>query len=136
MLDDENRSDTSGPGSAGPGPYPHHYHQTNIPPGAAIPRGIQGQSPMQGMHPMQQLHQHPTSQPLDANHPIYGMNQYFDPGDPSLDADPFGLTASMRFPTQFSYGENARHAPYATSASTPISAARTQPSDLQHESLL
>lgn len=26
-----------------------------------------------------------------------------DPYDPMLDADPFGLTASMHFPTQFSY---------------------------------
>jgi hypothetical protein len=27
----------------------------------------------------------------------------FDPFDPMLDADPFGLTASMHFPTPFNY---------------------------------
>jgi hypothetical protein len=27
----------------------------------------------------------------------------FDPYDPMLDADPFGLSASMHFPTQFSF---------------------------------
>jgi hypothetical protein len=32
-----------------------------------------------------------------------GMNNVFDPYDPMLDADPFGLSASMHFPTQFSY---------------------------------
>ncbi|KAF2101893.1 hypothetical protein NA57DRAFT_10834, partial [Rhizodiscina lignyota] len=32
-----------------------------------------------------------------------GMNNFFDPYDPMLDADPFGLSASMHFPTQFSY---------------------------------
>jgi len=32
-----------------------------------------------------------------------GMNSFFDPYDPMLDADPFGLSASMHFPTQFSY---------------------------------
>jgi hypothetical protein len=31
------------------------------------------------------------------------MNHLFDPYDPMLDADPFGLSASMHFPTQFSY---------------------------------
>ena len=31
------------------------------------------------------------------------MGQTFDPFDPMLDADPFGLTASMQFPTQFTY---------------------------------
>ena len=38
---------------------------------------------------------------------MYGvMNPGFDPYDPSLDADPFGLTASMHFPTQFTYQES------------------------------
>jgi hypothetical protein len=34
-------------------------------------------------------------------HPTNG-NMY-DPYDPMLDADPFGLSASMHFPTQFSF---------------------------------
>jgi len=37
-------------------------------------------------------------------------NQMFDPFDPMLDADPFGLSASMHFPTQFSFQESSmRH---------------------------
>jgi len=40
--------------------------------------------------------------------PEYAMaNQMFDPFDPMLDADPFGLTASMHFPTQFTFQESA-----------------------------
>ena len=36
-----------------------------------------------------------------------GQGQAFDPYDPMLDADPFGLTASMHFPTPFSFQESA-----------------------------
>ena len=35
-----------------------------------------------------------------------GPNHIFDPFDPLLDADPFGLTASMHFPTQFNYDQS------------------------------
>lgn len=31
------------------------------------------------------------------------LNHGYDPYDPMLDADPFGLSASMHFPTQFSF---------------------------------
>ena len=31
----------------------------------------------------------------------------FDPYDPMLDADPFGLSASMHFPTHFSFQESS-----------------------------
>ena len=112
MLDDGDPSDTSnGPGSSGPGPYPHSYHpQQNMPPGTAVPMGMQGQAPMQPMPPQmhpQQVQQ--QRQPVDPNNPMYGvMNQNFDPYDPNLDADPFGLTASMHFPTQFTYQEGVK----------------------------
>ena len=36
-----------------------------------------------------------------------GMAPPFDPFDPMLDADPFGLTASMHFPTQFTFHESS-----------------------------
>ncbi|KAI9737490.1 MAG: hypothetical protein M1834_009645 [Cirrosporium novae-zelandiae] len=36
-----------------------------------------------------------------------GANQLFNPFDPMLDADPFGLSASMHFPTQFGYNPTA-----------------------------
>ena len=71
--------------------------------------GMQGQPPMPPMHPMQQMQPPPTTQQVDSNHAGYGvMNPAnFDPYDPSLDADPFGLTASMHFPTQFTFQESS-----------------------------
>lgn len=49
-----------------------------------------------------------TMQDRDGGGQPYGtMNQMFDPYDPMLDADPFGLTASMHFPTQFTFTESA-----------------------------
>lgn len=33
------------------------------------------------------------------------MNQMFDAYDPMLDADPFGLSASMHFPTNYSFDQ-------------------------------
>ena len=102
MLDDENPSDTStGPGSGGPSPYPQNYAQPNVAPGTAMPMGMQGSQPINYM-PMQP----PTSQPLGPAHPYAMGNLGFDPNDPALDADPFGLTASMHFPTQFTYQES------------------------------
>lgn len=65
--------------------------------------------------PQQQSQQSPFQQPQDAQQAngqfgaINGQqtgqpnNMFFDPYDPMLDADPFGLSASMHFPTQFSY---------------------------------
>ena len=108
MLEDENASDTSnGPGASATDNYPQQYPQQNLPPGNSAPVRMQGQPQM---HSYPGLHQAPTSQaggqPVDPNNPMYGtMNLGFDPYDPSLDADPFGLTASMHFPTQFTYHE-------------------------------
>lgn len=100
MLDDENPSDRD----VGPGPYPQTYHQQ-------IPMGMQGQPPMQQlqpMHQMQPMQPPPTSQAMDPNNPTYaGIQPGFDPYDPMLDADPFGLSASMHFPTQFTFQESS-----------------------------
>jgi hypothetical protein len=71
-----------------------------------------GPYPAQGMQPPPQpmvtqvamnAFQQPTTMADAGNGAISGMNTFFDPYDPMLDADPFGLTASMHFPTQFSY---------------------------------
>ena len=45
----------------------------------------------------------PSSQASDGTGPVFGgaVNQLYDQYDPMLDADPFGLSASMHFPTQF-----------------------------------
>lgn len=102
MLDDENPSDTS----LG-GPYqPYPQHPMNA--GQQMSMGMQGQPPMHAMSGMQSMGQGQVSQQLDPNSTAYGvMNSGFDPYDPSLDADPFGLSASMHFPTQFTYQENS-----------------------------
>ncbi|TKA77008.1 hypothetical protein B0A55_01963 [Friedmanniomyces simplex] len=53
----------------------------------------------------------PTSQP-QARHSISGpfaMGQVIDPNDPMLDADPFGLSASMHYPTAYSAVEHRPH---------------------------
>ena len=107
MLDDENPSDRD----VGPGPYPQTFHHQQI------AMGMQGQPPMQQMQHMQQMQQMqpmqpmqppPTSQAIDPNNAAYtGLQPGFDPYDPMLDADPFGLSASMHFPTQFTFQESS-----------------------------
>ncbi|KAI9812184.1 MAG: hypothetical protein M1827_004850 [Pycnora praestabilis] len=101
MLDDQDPSDHS----AGPGPYPQTFeHQ--------VPHGIYQQygprpqigQPQQMIPPAHQPSQQMTAQPGDTITPVSGAtNQLFDPFDPTLDADPFGLSASMHFPTQFTF---------------------------------
>ena len=107
MLDEENPSDRD----VGPGPYPQTFNQQPASTGQQMPMGMQSQPPMQQMQSMQQMQPMqppPTSQAMDPNNPAYsGMNQGFDSYDPMLDADPFGLTASMHFPTQFTFQESS-----------------------------
>ncbi|MCJ1337859.1 hypothetical protein MMC09_003143 [Bachmanniomyces sp. S44760] len=95
VLDDQDQSDQS----AGPGPYPQPFHQP-YPPGQHPQLNLPGQSTMQP--PM-------TLQPGEQPPQPYGqlMNQTYDAFDPSVDADPFGLTASMHFPTQFTFQESS-----------------------------
>ena len=74
---------------AGPGPYPQRFQQqgfTSAQPSMAMTMAADNlaQSPSQG-----------------------GFGQVFDPSDPMLDADPFGLSASMHFPTPFSFQESS-----------------------------
>lgn len=88
MYDDQDTSEHS----AGPGPYPQTF------PPQMPAQGIQ--PPTQNM--AQQIHAAAGGRPADhAN--FGGVPQMFDAYDSMLDADPFGLTASMHFPTQFSY---------------------------------
>jgi hypothetical protein len=43
-------------------------------------------------------------QHVEASGPEYSIaDQMFDPFDPMLDVDTFGLTAGMQFPTQFTF---------------------------------
>jgi len=79
MVDDQD------PAESGPGPYPeplpptqHHMNQQAL-----------GQN--------QQLGQQGQAQGFGS------MTQLLDPYDPMLDMDPFGLSASMQFPSSFSF---------------------------------
>ena len=79
---------------AGPGPYPQQFtHQqvfvTSAP--SSIPMTISTEGTVA------------TPRGSQAG---YGQG-FPDPADPMLDADPFGLSASMHFPTQFSFNESS-----------------------------
>lgn len=88
MLDQE---DTNESPAAGPGPFPQTFPS---------------QQPMQPPLPPGQGQNYPPStmaRDQGATHSAVfnGMNHLFDPYDPMLDADPFGLSASMHFPTMY-----------------------------------
>jgi hypothetical protein len=69
-----------------------------------------------GNQPPQQMTTNRAPQPLQPQPPqadssaTFGgsMNAGYDPYDPMLDADPFGLSASMHFPTQFTFDPVSR----------------------------
>jgi len=98
MVDDQDPSET-----AGPGPYPEPFtaqqqqqqqqHQQQQQPqlNPRSPHGHQG--------PIHNLPVSTTSQQQGFG----SMSQLLDPFDPMLDMDPFGLSASMQFPTQFTF---------------------------------
>ena len=103
MIDDQEAGSDH---SAGPGPYPSLF-QPQQPPQQVFPP-LQ-RAPLSGQpQPQPLMHPPTTMQPGDPNAQGFNaMNQMFDPFDPMLDADPFGLTASMHFPTQFTFQESA-----------------------------
>ncbi|KAH0349511.1 hypothetical protein KCU83_g5586, partial [Aureobasidium melanogenum] len=78
---------------------------------AAEPPQFPSSNPYQGQHAAQHSEHHgpakSSNQDHDRAHPgegqIPGMNQIFDPYDPMLDADPFGLSASMHFSTDYGF---------------------------------
>lgn len=56
---------------------------------------------------MQGQPSHPAPNLNDAGGGQFGSTTHgFDPYDPMLDADPFGLSASMHFPTPYTYGSH------------------------------
>jgi hypothetical protein len=89
MVDDQD------PSESGPGPYPDPY---------PAPHQMSQQQPS-NQH--QQLGQPPQGLQVGGNaqgpQGYNSMTQLLDPYDPMLDMDPFGLSASMQFPTQFSF---------------------------------
>ena len=77
---------------AGPGPYPQHFEQQQQQAFTSNQHGVPITMTADGVSQS-------DAQP--------GFGQMFDPTDPMLDADPFGLTASMHFPTPFSFQQSS-----------------------------
>jgi len=75
MVDDQDAAEI-----AGPGPYPAPFE------------------PLPTTTAPQQM-----TQAGDNGQQFGSMTQLLDPYDPMLDMDPFGLSASMHFPTQFTF---------------------------------
>ncbi|KAA8568788.1 hypothetical protein MFRU_017g00030 [Monilinia fructicola] len=85
MVDDQ-------PEVAGPGPYPEP-----IPAGQLSQQQGNQQQPIGHPPHSQGMHGDNTPQAYSS------MTQLLDPYDQMIDMDPFGLSASMQFPTQFSF---------------------------------
>lgn len=105
MVDDQDTSES------GPGPYPENLFP-NPQQQMAQPQQQQQQQQQPGLSQLQQqqLRQQQQRQQLGQQSQIPGagpgynsMTQLLDQYDPMLDLDPFGLSASMQFPTQFSF---------------------------------
>lgn len=87
MVDDQDSSEI-----AGPGPYPAPLAPL---PAASVQQ--QHQQRPQQLSPSQMTQ-------VGGNGSGFGsMTQLLDPYDPMLDMDPFGLSASMHFPTPFNF---------------------------------
>jgi hypothetical protein len=105
MLEDDPADATAG--AAGYPPFPP------VPPQSMHQRQHRQQQrpmPTNGQHPPLQP-QAPPAQGSDGNGGFGGQmnhNLYDGSYDPMLDADPFGLSASMHFPTQFSFDATSR----------------------------
>jgi hypothetical protein len=82
--------------SAGPGPFPHH----NFPPSNSMPPPMPPAQNPPFASPAS-LAPNDGNPPFNNNNNNNNMNHLFDPYDPMLDADPFGLSASMHFPTMY-----------------------------------
>ena len=115
MLHEDDPSDQSADPGPGPGPYPQTFPPPQPPQSHSMPPPMppsqnpnHSQSQNQHQHHNQNSPFAPSSAPSASqpNEPASVFNtgnHLFDPYDPMLDADPFGLSASMHFPTQFTY---------------------------------
>jgi len=97
ILDDH---ESSGP--AGPGPYPQQYASQMTQNRGRQPPQQQPQPQQVGGGPQQQIPRSGSNVPG-----FVPVPQPPDPYDPMIDMDPFGLSASMHFPTQFSFDTSA-----------------------------
>ena len=108
MLDTTDPDENSDPssnrlhGQYAPQPPFDHHHQ---------PTSGYYQAPMSVSSGHQEYQVPPTSQPASGIGVIgqfSDVGEVIDPNDPMLDADPFGLSASMHYPTSYSF-EQAPH---------------------------
>ncbi|KAF2433238.1 hypothetical protein EJ08DRAFT_584354 [Tothia fuscella] len=102
MVDQEDSTEAS----AAPGPFPPPFANGGMPPNG-MPQPQPPHMPSNG--PNQALQAQPSQiHAPDTNGQFGSMNHMFNPYDPMLDADPFGLSASMHFPTQFQFDAPTR----------------------------
>jgi hypothetical protein len=96
---------------------PQEYYQQSF--GAQIPPPQHVIPPQQHFGEQQQQQAAQQAMPVSQPQPSvqsggggqFGMGAIIDPNDPMLDADPFGLSASMHYPTAYSaldHPQNAR----------------------------
>ncbi|KAF2742761.1 hypothetical protein M011DRAFT_412012 [Sporormia fimetaria CBS 119925] len=97
MIDQDDTNDQS-PAAAGPAPY-----ATNFPPQSMQAPMAPAQNPQNPQYPpFSTPNAIPPNEAGQVGAVFNNMNHHlFDPYDPMLDADPFGLTASMHFPTMY-----------------------------------
>lgn len=91
------------------GQYPPQFEQQRQqrqPQQVATSNGFYQQQPVQAHPQMMPQQQMPVATSSGAH--VDGQFEMIDPGDPMLDADPFGLSASMHYPTAYQFGEPQR----------------------------
>ncbi|KAF2231317.1 hypothetical protein EV356DRAFT_295034 [Viridothelium virens] len=108
MIDEDATTSSEPPRSAGVGPssFPRNPgHQGSDPHQMGAPYGMPQQQIIPPGQPPPPMHHHHIHTSVGEAGPTFGaVNQLYDPSfDPLLDSDPFGLSASMHFPTQYQY---------------------------------
>ncbi|KAI9692231.1 MAG: hypothetical protein M1822_006461 [Bathelium mastoideum] len=119
MIDDDTVSPSEPARSAGAASHNFHQHPSHgssMPYQLGIPQGMPQQQIIPPGQPPPFAQQHHASVSGGETGPAFGaVNQLFDPFDPLVDSDPFGLSASLHFPTQYQYEQQQqqrqRHQP-------------------------
>lgn len=79
------------PSAPGYAPYAQQQHAPAMPPPGQQQMSPQYEQPQQGRQ---------------GGEPYGALPGMIDPNDPMLDADPFGLSASMHYPTSYSFDQH------------------------------
>lgn len=100
MLD---QNDSDSPADAAPDQFHGDYHpQYDQQHGQHIPPTSDYYQAAMSGPPVSQPHMQ-TSGPPGTEDQFASIGEMIDPNDPMLDADPFGLSASMHYPTSYSF---------------------------------